>query len=92
MDTSGADFVPPVTLANMRAGNRIYLRLQALGPTIETTLNYAFAMNVAAVVNQPLSWQDTNGLALNGWDMRVVTDTVAAKPFEIQVRNATDEL
>ncbi len=92
MDTTGSDFVPPITLANMRAGARIFLRLQALGPIIESTTPYGFGMNVAAVVNQPLSWQDTNGLALNGWDMRVITDPISELPFAIQVMNQTDEL
>jgi len=92
MDTSGSDFVAPLTLTKMRAGTISYIRLQAIGPAIGGGIFYKLVVDTAVQINAPVTFEDNNGLILTGWDMRIVNDPTTNKPYEITVINQTPSL
>lgn len=95
-DTSGSDFVAPITLVKLRAGETIYFRIRAEGgqiPGTSPSVNYLMTVDLAFKVTKAVKFEDIDGALLGlGWDGDVVHDAIAAKAFQIVVKNDTASL
>jgi hypothetical protein len=56
------------------------------------TERYHMHIDTCSVVNQPLKWEDQNGLIVNGWDMRIINDAAAGYPMQMVLVNKTASL
>lgn len=91
-DTTGSDFIPPVTLARAREGTTIWFRIKCTGPVLAAG-TYLLKLDVNTKVAKPYQFVDIDG-ALCGlaWDFELVDDGVSLSPFKFVVQNATAAL
>lgn len=86
-DTAGMGF-----LANMRAGDTKFLRVEALGPVIynagaQPNLRHMFRWDMAVKVENAETWSDEDGIYAIPFTFRPVHDGTWGKAMEITVRN-----
>jgi hypothetical protein len=79
-------------LAAMRAGDTKFIRIEAVGPLIESGQNYRFRHDCAAQVTEPQDFGNENGLTVMGFNFTVVHDPTWAAAHRIRVVNALTAL
>lgn len=81
-DAQGMDF-----LTAMRAGDRRYVRIQAVGPQIETGNSYMFQHDLCGVVSAVDPFGDEDGVYVVKWTLTVAYDAAWGKAQEVTVIN-----
>lgn len=74
-------------LTALRAGDRKFLRIQAVGDEIETSYNYTFTVDTAVEVTEVGNFSDQGGVYGVEFTMVGIYDTTWGKAFSIVVRN-----
>lgn len=70
----GNDAAGRALLANMRAGSTVYVRIEATGPIIETTLAHRLRIDLALKVASAPSRGDADGLSTLEWTFGIFDD------------------
>ena len=83
-DTQGMSF-----LSTLRAGTTMYLRVDALGPVIDTpnTINNEFKHDMAVKVGKPSTFSDSDGIYAIEWECLIVEDPTWGKAHTATVTN-----
>lgn len=90
--TMEADPVGMALLANFRAGDTKFVRLEALGPVVynagvQTNLRMMFRWDVAVKVQNAEGWSDEDGIYAIPWTFQPIHDATWGKAVQITVRN-----
>lgn len=86
-DSSGMGLLPP-----MRAGDRQYIRLKAVGPLIGATYRYKFQLDLCGVISDVGEFSDEDGVYAIEWTFDVAYDAGWGKAMEVQLVNTLSEL
>lgn len=89
-----ADEMNPVddVLASLRAGDRVFIRFEALGPEIEAGFPHRFTADFACQVSDAPSEGDEDDAASVELTFELEVDGDWGKAFEISVQNAVEAL
>ena len=82
-----ADATAMGLLNNMRSGASMFMRIEALGPLIETIYYHSFIIDACVKVVSAPSRSDQDGIYGAEWTFAMVHDTTWAKAFEIKANN-----
>lgn len=74
-------------LTLMRAATRKWMRISAVGATIESGKTYLFQIDGCYNISAATPFEDRDGVYAIGWTFQPVYDATATKTFEITVRN-----
>lgn len=90
--TLGNDTVGQGYLATMRGGAKKYVRIEAVGPIIETTIPYLFRIDACVVVADAPSGGDVDGLSTLDWTFTPIYDATMGAAFTVKLRNTATAL
>lgn len=85
--TLGNDTVGQGILTTMRNGAKKFVRIEAIGPLIETTITYKLTIDACLVVSTAPGRGDTNGLSTLDWTFRIARDATWGHACIITVVN-----
>lgn len=74
-------------LAPMRAGDTRYLRIEAVGGTVEDAFTYRLRLDLPVKVTEIPGFEDSDGIYGLTWTFGLMDDTDAADAGEISLRN-----
>lgn len=84
---------PGMSLLNvMRTGSKAFLRIKALGPTIEGTTRYEFTMDACIVVADSAEFSDEDGAYAIQWACSLAYDQAWGKVLQIKLVNDVNSL
>lgn len=89
--TLGNDAAGRGLVTTMRAGSTKFIRVEAIGPTVET-LGYRLRIDMAAQVVQAPTREDVDGLSTLGWGLRMMHDATWGKAFTVELRTTLTAL
>lgn len=81
-DTAGMAF-----LANVRAGDTRFVRIQAVGPLIAGATSYTLTMNMAAKFGKPSEYRDEQGVYAIEYTWNVVFDAAWTRAMQVVLIN-----
>ena len=89
-----ADAVGMEPLMAMRAGDRRYIRLKAIGPLIADPYYYTFQLDLCGVVSDVGEFSDEDGVYAIEWTFDVAYDSAwgSGKAMEVQLTNTLSTL
>lgn len=90
--TMGNDATGRALLTTMRAGDSKYLRVEAVGPEIETGFNNRFRLDSAIKITAAPTKEDVDGLSVLTWEFQSFHDAAWGKAFSVHLRNALTAL
>lgn len=79
-------------LAAMRQGSKRFIRVEAVGGTIETSTNYLFRIDLCGLVDDVLKFEDADGLYAVTWSFRGTYDSGWGRAYEVTVQNKLSAL
>lgn len=86
-DSTGMGF-----LANVRAGDTRFVRIQGTGPLISGATNYKLQIDMAAKFGTPREFTDTNGVYAIEYPWNLVHDGIWGKALVVTLTNAQSGL
>jgi hypothetical protein len=90
--TLGADATSEGFIANMRAGTKNFIRLQATGPIIEDAFNYSITIDMCVVVTDFDAYGSNDGAYVLPTSFALAYDATWGKAMSITVRNSLSAL
>lgn len=90
--TLGADTTAEGFLADMRAGTKNFIRLQATGPIIEDAFNYEITIDMCVVVTDFDQYDSDDGKYVLPISFKLAYDATWGKTMNILVRNKLSAL
>lgn len=74
-------------LPYMRAGTKMFVRVEAIGETIEDAYTYKYTHDMCVVVNEPTGWSDNDGVWAVEWGCQLAYDSTWGKALEVKIIN-----
>lgn len=90
--TLGNDAVGRALLTTMRAGSSKFMRIEAVGPTIEGALTYRARLDVCLKIVQAPDRGEQGPLSTLDWNCRVMHDATWGKAMALELRNTVASL
>jgi hypothetical protein len=90
--TMEADAVGMALLTAARAGTKKFLRIEAVGPTIEDAYTYKLIVDLCVVVSEPGEFSDEEGVYAIPWTFRIAHDSTWGKAVDIDLYNEVTAL
>lgn len=90
--TLEADAQGMALLSAMRAGEKRFIRVKAVGPNIETGNDHLFQLDMCGVVSDAGDFSDEDGVFAIEWTFTATYDSDWGKALEVQVVNTLSAL
>jgi hypothetical protein len=90
--TLGNDTVGQGFLTTMRAGSKKFVRVEAIGPVIETTITYKLRIDMCCLVSDAPDKGDVDGLSTLDWTFRIAHDPTFGQAMQVVATNTLTAL
>lgn len=87
-----ADSVGESFLADLRAGTKRFIRLEAAGPSLGGTVTYRLRIDMAVLVREVAEYSEDDGVFVSPYTFEIVNDTTWGRPLQVAVTNTLSAL